>query len=366
VSQGLLPILHLLPLDNENKWSDLLAVLIEQDPRMAADILGFDPGPGITVARETALGRDRTDLLVYVRTVPAAVIEVKVLSGLGRDQLLRYQAAYPDAGSFLLLSLERLPVAATVPGWRNLSWEALLGSFTRSDVPVVKAMATEWVHHIETSVSELTGRTIWNALRDGESFNIAMHARIGWVYRQLDPPPGIEPWLSSSSAGRSWVVGLDAEAGLPNYTLRAEVEERLGVRDWPTTAEPGRPLIGPSLRVSLLRRGQRTSEGFDWDYLLALWPVLAAFRQDWVRTPANPKAACDKQAWKAMVEKGGPPYLGIGFGDAEARRTGTCIFGARVQLAPTSTLKEVAQTLAGATELLTRLKAVGPLNDGTT
>jgi hypothetical protein len=56
---------YVVPLENENRWTDLLAVLISTDPSAAAGVLGLGDVSGREVgpAREVPTGgRDRVDL----------------------------------------------------------------------------------------------------------------------------------------------------------------------------------------------------------------------------------------------------------------------------------------------------------------
>jgi len=102
-----------------------------------------------------------------------------------------------------------------------------------------------------------------------------------------------------------------------------------------------------------------TSANFDWDYLLALWPLMKAGRQDWVTTPAKPKLH-DRANWQGMIAKGGPPYLGIGFGEAEAKRSGACMFGARFQLPANVELGGVVDALHETAALMLDMARLKP------
>jgi hypothetical protein len=79
--------IHLLvPLENENRWTDMLAVLIRNDPAAAAVAFDFGDitGRTVTIRREVpaAGGTDRVDLLIYLDGTLHTVLEAKVLSGL--------------------------------------------------------------------------------------------------------------------------------------------------------------------------------------------------------------------------------------------------------------------------------------------
>lgn len=87
----------LLPLSSENAWSDLLATLMSADQPATRRVLGLGDGASLTIRREVSKARgaresDRPDVVVEVDGRVVAVIEVKVLSGLGPEQLERYLA----------------------------------------------------------------------------------------------------------------------------------------------------------------------------------------------------------------------------------------------------------------------------------
>ncbi len=90
---------HALPLNSENRWSDVLAVLIETDPGPICELLdlGIEPS-AVAVKREVSLDKaNRPDLILHANGSTVAVIEVKLLSGLGVKQLDRYLEAEPNA-----------------------------------------------------------------------------------------------------------------------------------------------------------------------------------------------------------------------------------------------------------------------------
>ena len=74
----------LLALNAETRWSDLLAVLLATDPAPFCALLGLPSSGALEVAREVTAGASsRPDLVVHDRGTPVAVVEVKVLAGLG-------------------------------------------------------------------------------------------------------------------------------------------------------------------------------------------------------------------------------------------------------------------------------------------
>jgi hypothetical protein len=360
---NLAPIRHLVPLGAENRWSDLLAAMIETDPLAVAALLGLGASPSDVVVQREAMagGRDRIDLVISADGQQCCVAEAKVLSGLGLNQLQRYRDAYPDSPHYVLISAERLPIhVPSSTGWRSVHWEELLRSLAGSGHAWVADTAAAWLAYVTAAMPHLSADTRWNDLRPGEGFVVAMRARMAWVYQHLRPPALIEHDLVSSSAGQSWVVRLYAPAQKSGYWVYVEAEERLSVRSYPKFA--GDPnwgsMRGPSVKVCLLQTGVHSSKSFDWDYLLSMWPTMAAARSDWVTTRANPKAPHDREAWQRMVAKGGPPYLGIGFGESQAKSSGECMFGARYQMAPDIALSDLARALNDTTQLILDLVAI--------
>ncbi|GAA4961755.1 PD-(D/E)XK nuclease family protein [Kineococcus glutinatus] len=184
------PIARILPLDSENRWSDLLAVLIEADPGCVAALLGLEGNrTSLRVRREVSTeGKDRIDLVLELESLPRSVIEVKVLSGLGRQQLSRYRTALPEAEHYLLVFPERLQIdIAAQEGWRAITWERLLTAFSRSSDAWVAETAQAWAQHLASSLPRVGADTRWNDLHVGEDFVLAMRARMSWVFGQLAP-----------------------------------------------------------------------------------------------------------------------------------------------------------------------------------
>jgi hypothetical protein len=355
----MIPIGHLLPLANENRWSDLLAVFIEADPGTASAALGLQPPLAAPRVRREGRGsgKDRIDLLVHEGDQLRAVIEIKVLSGLGRRQLDRYRTAHPDAGAYLLVYPRRLPLhLPSDSGWTRLTWDEMLTAFVRSPNAWVAETAAASKAHLDAALPDVGPDTSWNDLRPGEDFVIALRARMSWVYGAMQPPSPIVHDLVESAAGVSWVPRMSLPAVQPGYLIRVEAEEYLPVRDFPKYASlTGLAPRGPSVKVCLVQTRVTTSAGFDWGYLLSLWRIMGPARDDWVTAPARPKAEHDRAGWQRMVAAGGPKYLGIGFGEAQARRAHECMFGARFQLPPDVTLQRVANELHGTADLMLKL-----------
>jgi hypothetical protein len=355
------PIRHLLPTDNENKWSDLLAVLIEVDPASAVAFVG-GTADALQVERELVAGGERLDLLVTSDSSKRAAIEVKVLHGLGSAQLRRYAVAYPDVDRRLVVFPARLVLdLSSDPDWTGVTWEDVLGPFTTSRKPWIAEIARAWLQYLNDVVPSLGPETAWNDLREGEDFFIALRARIGWVYRQLRPKPPVSLMMAQSGAGVGWVVGIKAETPVPGYFVHLEVEDRLPVREWPRIVKAGRPTPrGPSIKLCLRQEGVRTSATFNWEHLAALWPLIGEARHDWVASSARPRAPHDVAGWQLLQAKGVPSYVGIGFGEKQAQQSRMCMFGVRLQLPPTILLGELAEMLNGMMPLVEEMASVAP------
>ena len=337
-----------------------LAVLIERDPHVAAATFDW-PDAEVVASRETrAEGRDRVDLLVHAGDDLVGVIEVKVLSGLGVNQLARYRPALPDATSYVTVFPRQLPVS--VPSdWKPVTWEDLLGAFSRSRVPWVAETAAARREYLEAALPRVGADTVWNRFTAGADFVLAMRARSSWVFGQLHPLDPVSLVIAQSSSGVSWVVKMMAPAAVPGYLVAIEFAEKWPNRSWPKFASDPEPrVIGPSIKVCLVQTGVNTSAAFDWEYLHALWPTMDATRTDWVKTPARPRAAHDREGWQRNIDAGAPQFLGIGFGEAQTIKSHDCMFGARIQLAPDITLADLAATMQGLVPLLEALVAVSP------
>jgi hypothetical protein len=361
-SANALPSLRFaLPLGSENRWSDLLAVLVETDPAPMTDLLGLQVSPGgITVRREASIDRsNRPDLVLMAGDRCLAVIEVKVLSGLGRRQLDRYEEVEPNADVYAVVFPQRLAVDTEgSPLWQPTHWESVIDAYRQSTNTWVRTTADAWAQHLRASMPAVDGTTQWNDLAEREDFVLAMRARMSWVFSHIERRKGLSYDLIGSTAGVSWVARMHQEAAEQGYRVQAELEERLPVRDYPKVATAaGRSPIGPSLKVVLVQHGVTTSAGFDWDYLLAMWPLMAKARTDWVQRAPRPKKH-DRDNYRAMVAKGGPKYLGIGFGEAEARRSGSCMFGARIQLQADLTLAETKAEFENLSDLIIEMAKV--------
>ncbi len=226
-----------LPMGNEARWSDLLAVLIATDPVPFAETLGLRHDPSaLAVHREVALDAvNRPDMVLTAGEDRVAVIEVKVLADLGSGQLAGYEAAEPGADVYALLYPGRLVIdLAGARPWRGLTWESVLTAYASSGHPWVAGTARAWLGHLEAALPEVGPDTTWNDLRPGEDFVTGLRTRMSWLFSQLQSS-GVACDLVSSTAGQgvSWIVRLRAATPAPGYAIMVEVEENLSVRDYP-------------------------------------------------------------------------------------------------------------------------------------
>jgi len=352
----------LVPLENENRWTDLLAVLIATDPVPAARPLrlGNITGRQVTVAREVRAGAGaRVDLEVFVDGRLRTVLEAKVLSGLGPSQLARYGTAYPGAGTYLVVHPARLVID---PGagsdWRAISWEVLLAPFTRSPNPWVAETSAAWLDHLSTVLPNVNAHTRWNRLRPGDSIPLVMRARMSWVYSRLKPPAPLVADFMASGGSKAWVARIQMPAPAAGYVVAAEIEDA-SARSWPARFEPDgpNPVTGPRVWVGLRQHGVDGSEGFNWDYLAALWPLMRSSGNDWMATRPGLPAEHDRAAWHHI---GAPLGLGYGFGHREATKRGVCMFGGRIRLPADIRLGNLVDELQEVAELLLTMAAQRP------
>lgn len=335
-----------LPLNSENRWSDMLAVLFASDPGPMCKVLELDVDASeVMVHRELTIDpASRPDFVLKLGDKPLAVLEAKVLAGLGVRQLERYYDAEPSAAIYALVYPEAFEVNLDNRSpWKGISWEAILHAYAKSENPWVAGTARAWQDHLAASLPRLGGDTVWDDLLEGEDFVIAMRARICWLSRQLTDAT-ISHEVSGSSAGVSWILSLYAETSVPGYWIKVEIEESLPVRNYPARHRSANryKARGPSAKVMLWQGNVCTSANFDWDYLRTLWPTMDEFRQDWVRNSPNRKAEHEKAGLARIRAAGVPRWVGVGFGEAQARIKRSCMFGARIQFPRDVTLAQMS------------------------
>jgi len=352
----------LAPLENENRWTDLLAVLIATDPVAAARQLrlGNITGRQVTVEREVRAGAgERVDLEVFVDGRLRTVLEAKVLSGLGPGQLARYDTAYPGARTYLVAHPARLIIdPGTGSPWRAISWETLLAAFTKSRNAWVAETSAAWLDHLSTALPRVNAHTRWNSLRPADPIPLVMRARMSWVYSHLKPPAPLVVDFMASGGSKAWVARIQMPAPAAGYVVAAEIEDP-SARSWPARFEPDdpNPVSGPRVWVGLRQHGVAGSEGFNWNYLAALWPLMRSARNDWMATRPGLPASHDRAAWQHI---GAPLGLGYGFGHREATKRGVCMFGGRIRLPADIRLGDLVDELQGVAELLLTMAAQRP------
>jgi len=270
-----LDLSFIVPGASENRWSDLLAVLLTSDPAPLASLLGveFD-----TVRREVSVpgltGRaaDRLDLLLLRAERPVAVIEVKLLSDLGPQQLTRYLAAFPDVGTYCVLHLGGLPVnLRSAHPWRSLTWEAVLDAYAASHNAWVSTTARAWRAQLAPLVPVVDATTVWNDVPDdGAGMELALRARVAWLSRRMDSWCEVDHDLDPSSGGGNWAVRMWAATSTPHHFVIAEIQEGMTAYEWkPDPARPYRQrLRGPVVLLGVLQDSVTTSAGSDWSLLL--------------------------------------------------------------------------------------------------
>lgn len=372
---------HLLPLSHETRWSDLLATLIETDAAPMVGLLDLAESGGITtldVRREVpAPGpHGRSDILDILLSEPhskhgIAAIEVKVLSGPGPDQLSRYCASFSHTRSHRLVHLEGLGFdLSQTPCWNSLTWESILSAYSESSDAWVATTARAWLDYIAGTVPPITSDTAWNAVPDDATgFAIAMHARMCWLHDRMSSWCNLEHDLVMSAAGRSWVARMSkTAAAAPGHLVACEIEEGLPVRD--RGEDASRPLhdrvVGPSIWVGMRQESVPTSADFAWDHLLHIFRETVLDTDNnpvdgrhWRRSRPGLRHQTDKANWQRSVEsRGGPVWLGKGFGMAQAKAHDTCMFGARYMIDPSSTLHQIDSELQRLARLIDDMAAV--------
>lgn len=360
-----LDLRFLVPIGNENKWSDLLATMIEADPVPMAEVLGLpEMADGITVAREHTGGsqEDRLDLWLESIGGLTVAIEAKVLSVLGRDQLDRYQQRFEGAVKYVVLYSDRLGLnAPTDSAWESLSWERVIKAYEASAVPWVAQFAAAWTAHMDAQMPIVHAGTAWNAIPERHSVILGLRARVSWLAHELRPDWPLEADVVPSSQGKHWVARLYRDAAKPGYQAVLDVQERLSsfALKWDATADL---LLGPVALIALKQRDVTTSEGFDWEYLARMWPLMEASPVaalgglgTWVETSAARKAPHDKAGYQAMVAAGAPKFLGKGYGEAQTKITGECMFGAFLRFDRGITLGELRDALLRLGDLLNEM-----------
>ena len=344
-----------IPAANENRWSDVLALLISTDPKPISRFVGAEPQAvrrEVVAPGQVARTSDRLDLLLLRDGRQLAAIEAKLLADLGPQQLARYEAAFPDADSHFVLHLKDLPLnLRAAPRWQSLTWESVLAAYSDSSHPWVAATARAWLNQLGTLVPHVSADTVWNDVPDDAAgFELALRARIAWLANRMNGWCDLEHDLEPSSGGGAWVAAMRAGSSSPGHRVIAEIQEGMPARTWRLDPESSyrTRVTGPVVLVGLSQAGVSTSADFDWPLLRLLFADRIVDHmghvidgRKWQTTSANPRDATDRANWQATVAAGAPKWLGKGYGMATARTHAVCAFGARIQIAPHRTLAEI-------------------------
>ncbi|WP_433890492.1 PD-(D/E)XK nuclease family protein [Streptomyces sp. CA-111067] len=353
---------YLLSINSENAWSDLLATLMDADQMTTRHSLGIAGDAPLVIRREVAKSRarklsDRPDLVVESDGRTVAVIEVKLLAGLGDEQLERYYRYVDESDRegcrFLAVSLLRLRLNTEhAVEWDNRTWEGLLDPFVSSSVPWVATTAAAWLRHIAATVSAVDGATVWNQV-EGDDLYLGLRLRSAYLRENVGVPPGSSSAVQEIGSGGLYAAMVDAPVPGSSYTVRWEATEHLPTQDVGKLTD-GSGLRGPEVRFFLVQQNVTSSRTYDWDHLNVLWrEYLAA--EHWIPWRAHPPRK--KLPWEIdgvarLRQLGSPVFLGYGFGERQAALSGEVHFGARFVLPPTATLAEV-------TDMLSRVAVIG-------
>ncbi len=253
---------------------------------------------------------DRLDLLLMRGGQQVVAIEAKLYADLGIDQLHRYSTSFPDVEHRFVLHLAGLPLNhRQSPGWKALTWEAVLTAYTASEHPWVQATASAWLQELPSLVPRVDGNTVWNDVPDSPpGFELALRSRTAWIANRMAEWCTIEHSLEMSSGGGAWVAAMRAALPGTDHVVMAEVQEGLDAREWrPLDGRPYSERVrGPVVLVGLARFGAATSEGFDWALLHRVFSdrvvddsgaILDG--RPWSKSSANPRHEVDRENWQA-------------------------------------------------------------------
>lgn len=350
----------LTPIDSESKWVSLLATCLALSPSVLESLLGAECSRVKKVHCEYQSridgNKDRAD--IYIESMAAdVIIECKVLSAINPSQLERYETSFPDAKYRVVVSPQRIrPPVDIRPGWIYLTWEELFERIAVNPNPWLTSTVEMWSESLKRQLPDVQGSTPWNLVGPDEPFILAMRARVVWIAHSLVGSETVKPRFGQSSKGVSWTTGFDTSAGRDGYRLVLDLEEQLPVQQFPFKSTDSRRLLkGPAIRIFLLQEGVSTSREFDWDHLARLWPTLESSGYEWSGAP-KPRAQHDKAGLERMRSLHGvPKFVGIGYGNAQAKLSGSCMFGVKRALNPSLTLSEIADEVNSMKDLLVRL-----------
>lgn len=371
----------LIPPTSENRWTDLLATFIATDSGPIEELVkhSVDDVAREILVRHEVKGRrgvavrraDRLDLLLRHEGKPVVAIEAKLLAPLGTKQLERYEESFPECSRFVL-HLGRFPmVGVELRDWQSLTWEAVLNAYAKSPNQWVALTAKAWRARLDELVPEVNGSTQWNAVpEDVVGFEVALRARMAWLHQQFsEAGHGLAHDLVVASNGGSWVLRFWLPDLGKGQFITAELSERLPSPAWKLdeSAPFADRVQGPQFLVGLRQEGVKSSASFDWGLLRRMFtdtvfevdadasgmPTIDVVDgRNWSRRSAAPRSNVDRDNHGAMQRAGAPPWLGQGYGMAQAKAGGACVFGARFTMSADVCLDEVSKEINRTVQLV--------------
>ena len=277
------------------------------DQAITRSVLGIDAVGLLQIRREVSKSRgrkasDRPDLVVEANGQVVAVVEVKLLAGLGIEQLERYYRYVAeedrDDCRFVAVSLQRIRLDTThAQDWQNLTWEELIAPFASSRVPWAATTATAWTSHIESQVPEVDGHTIWNQI-DGIDLYLALRLRAAYMHDNVALPGGSSKAIREIGSGGLYVAIVDAPIPGSGYTVRWDATESLPTQEVGKLVDSS-GLRGVDFRFFLVQQRVTSSKAFDWDHLVPLRQEYLAQRTGFRGDPIRRARPCSgrRMAW---------------------------------------------------------------------
>lgn len=360
MEESTVDLVFLLPYTNENRWSDLLATLIQSDPGPLVSLGLLAEGDlegGIRVTRERSVdredwGRDRIDIEVRSarKDTPLIAIECKVLSDLGPNQLDRYSKTHAAPTQVLLSLGHRHYGSDVLKVWRSLLWRDVIDAFARSSSEWVRHTAEAWSSYL-SSEDALDETLRWDeALADSGNAIHDLQRKAAYLCAHVDN--GF--FLGSSNAGgKPLLVWRTEVPGRPGTYVMAEVEDAWSRGTF--RLEDGRiEGVGGVVAFFGIRREYEDAESdtsYDVDDLTTLWNVIKANEKtiEWSHYRPGKKIEADQRQFDELWAKGALPlYMGKGY-----RGGDYCEYGLKTKRVG------AGQTLRDISNLLSRLGDLG-------
>ena len=227
------------------------------------------------------------------------------------------------------------------------TWEQLLSQFASSSVEWVAVTAQAWIAHIDSQVPVVDGTTVWNKIGRKSDLYLGLRLRSAYLYDNVVVPIGSSRSLREIGSGGLYVAVVDAPIRNSGYTVRWEATESLPTQDVGRLVD-GSGLRGVDVRFFLVQQGVTTSREYDWDHLGHLWRIYLEPEQwiKWRTGVPQKKVDWERDGVLRLHRSGVPTFVGVGYGEGQAKLSGEVEFGARFVLPPTSTLNEAADVLS--------------------